>query len=45
MVKVAEAKKIISRTRLNLSDIWIAFESSPERPDSGPSTLRKYILL
>lgn len=42
MVKVAEAKKIISRTRLNLSDIWIAFESSPERPDSGPSTLRKY---
>lgn len=42
MVKVAEAKKIINRTRLSLSDIWTAFESSPERPDSGPGTLKKY---
>lgn len=42
MVKVAEEKKLINRTRLNLAEIWTTFESSPERPDSGPGTLKKY---
>lgn len=42
MVKVAEAKKIISQARFKLDDLWDKFLDSPHRPDSGNETLKKY---
>lgn len=42
MMKVAESKSIINRSRLKLSQIWAAFENNQERPDSGVNTLSYY---
>ncbi len=42
MVKIAEAKSIINRSRFKLSQIWTAFHDNPERSDSGINTLRYY---
>lgn len=42
MVKIAESKSIINRSRLKLPQIWTAFQDNPERPDSGVNTLRYY---
>ncbi|OGV48740.1 MAG: hypothetical protein A2X49_03970 [Lentisphaerae bacterium GWF2_52_8] len=39
---VAQARKIISSSRLSIANAWDAFLASTQRPDSGKETLRKY---
>ena len=42
VIKIAEAKNIISPNRIKSEDIWDKFISSSSRPDSAQSTLKNY---
>lgn len=42
LAKVAEVKKIIVRNQVDLHSIWEAYLAHPNRPDSGPTTLKTY---
>ncbi len=42
VIKIAEAKNIISPNRIKIEDIWDKFISNPSRPDSAQSTLKNY---
>ena len=44
VLHIAEAKKIISKNRVEISSMWDTYLASSTRPDSGPGTLKNYEL-
>ena len=44
VLHIAEAKKIISKNRVEISNMWDKYLASSTRPDSGPGTLQNYEL-
>ena len=42
IIKIAEAKNILSPKRIKVKDIWKTYLDNPSRPDSSESTLKSY---
>ena len=42
VIKIAEAKNILSPNRINIVDIWDKYLECPSRPDSSTNTLKGY---
>ncbi len=42
VLKIAEAKNIVSNNRIKVDEIWEKFLNEPSRPDSSANTLKSY---